>query len=185
MEFKNTTDGYGFIARVLHWGMAIAIIAMFVLGKWMRTLDYYNPWYKQAPDIHKSIGIILLALLVLRILWRLFNTAPDDSHLKPQERALSHLVHIGFYLLLILLMVAGYMISTLDGRGISVFALFEAPSFWQQKGLEDTAGFIHEILAHALMALVILHAGAALKHHFIDRDITLLRMLRGANKTNH
>jgi cytochrome b561 len=179
MQLKNTRHTYGLVSRVLHWGMALAIFAMFGFGKWMRTLDYYSPWYKQAPHLHKSVGITLLVLLLARFVWRLVNQHPDDSHLKPAERKLGNLMHLGFYALLLVLMVAGYLISTVDGRSLDVFNLFSVPSFYQQKGLEDTFGFIHEWLAHLLIGLVVLHALAALKHHFIDRDVTLRRMWRG------
>ena len=177
--FKNTPDGYGSVARVLHWGMALAVIAMFGLGLWMRTLTYYSPWYNQAPAIHKSAGIILLVVLGLRLLWRFTNPQPDTSYLKPLEQKLSHLMHAGLYGLLIVLMLAGYFISTLDGRGIGMFGLFEIPSLYAQKGLENAFGFAHRALAYLLMFMVALHGLAALKHHFFDRDKTLVRMWRG------
>ncbi|MEQ8824313.1 MAG: cytochrome b [Filomicrobium sp.] len=178
-KLTNSTDTYGAVSRILHWGMAIAIFAMFALGLWMRTLDYYSPWYQQAPNIHKSIGIILLALLVLRLIWRLANVQPDDSHLKPIERRISKATHWAFYAILFALMVSGYFISTVDGRAIDVFDWFAVPSIYVQKGLEDTFGIIHEYLAYLVMALAGIHAAAALKHHFYDRDITLRRMWSG------
>ena len=73
MATFNNKDGYGWVARVLHWGMALAVVAMFGLGVWMRSLGYYDPWYTRAPDIHRSVGIVLLALLVLRLVWKLMN----------------------------------------------------------------------------------------------------------------
>lgn len=183
MPLQNNKTGYGTVARALHWGMAMAIVAMFVLGVWMRTLTYYSPYYESAPALHKSIGLVLLALLVIRFIWRLLNAKPDDGYLSPAERWISHLMHLGFYALLMALMVVGYLISTVDGRGIAVFGLFEFPSFYTQKGLEEAAGFIHRWMAYTLMGLVALHALAALKHHFINRDVTLLRMLHGSPKT--
>ncbi len=179
IKLKNTPNGYGLVARALHWGMALAILFMFGLGLWMRTLTYYSPWYNQAPAIHKSVGIILLVLLVLRFAWRLLNPAPDASYLKPVEQKLSHLMHMGFYALLIVLMLAGYFISTLGGRGISVFSFVEIPSIYVQKGLEDIFGFAHRALAYLLIAMVALHALVALKHHFINHAKTLLRMWHG------
>jgi len=182
MPIKSTDQGYGLIARLLHWGMAIAILAMFALGLWMRGLSYYSVWYHRAPEIHKSIGIVLLLVLGFRFLWRLFDQRPDDSYLKPNERKISALVHHGFYLLLAALMAAGYLIATLDGHVISVFGWADVPSIYQQKGLEDWAGLIHEWLAYGLMALVALHAAAAMKHHFVDHNKTLLRMIQSNPK---
>ena len=177
MQVKNTRQEYGLVARFLHWGMAITIFATFALGLWMRGLEYYSPWYKTAPDIHKSIGILLLVALAVRFIWRTINIRPDDCYLSSFERSISQMVHGGFYLLLLVHMSTGYLISTVDGRSISVFGWFEVPSIYEQKGLEDTVGLIHEYLSYGLMALVAVHVAAALKHHFINRDQTMRRML--------
>ncbi len=180
MASFNNDDGYGWVARVLHWGMALAIVAMFGLGVWMRSLGYYDPWYTRAPDLHRSVGILLLALLAVRLLWKLANPTPSDRHLSRMERYTSRMTHTLFYLLLFALMIAGYLISTADGRPISVFGLFDVPAIYVRKGLEETAGRVHEYLAYILMAIVGLHAAAALKHHVIDKDPTLTRMWRGS-----
>lgn len=178
MALKNTFRNYGSVARFLHWVMAFAILAMFGWGKWMVSLGFYSPWYKDAPYLHKSAGILLLILLTLRFFWRLANLQPDDSYLAGYEKLLSRLTHWAFYVLLLAQMVAGYLISSVDGRSIEVFGLFSVPSVYQNKGLEDTMGDVHEILAYVILALAAVHVLAALKHHFIDRDITLKRMLR-------
>ncbi len=182
MDVKNTTDSYGFVARFLHWFMALAIVAMFALGWWMAGLDLYNPWYKQAPYLHESFGVLLMIMLLGRVLWRVANTQPDDSYLQSLEQRLSRLMHWGLYALLAILMICGYLISTLDGRSIDVLGLFSIPSIYQQKGLEETFGLVHEILAYAIIGLSLLHTAAALKHHFIDRDATLIRMWRGGSR---
>ncbi len=179
MRYLNTRDGYGVVSRVIHWSMAIAIISMFALGLWMRTLDYYSPWYREAPEIHKSVGIILLGLLVLRFIWRIVTPRPGDENLTPLERRVSSVVHWGFYPLLLALMISGYLISTADGRAIEVFGLFSVPAVYEQKGMEDLAGFIHEWLAYGVIAVASVHALAALKHHLVDRDDILTRMLKG------
>jgi len=179
MGMRDTRSGYGLVSRVLHWAMAVAIFAMFGLGLWMVGLTYYSPWYRSAPDLHKSVGLVLFALLVLRFGWRLAAVRPDEGTLKPWERRLSRLVHWGFYPLLLALMASGYLISTADGRAISVFGLVEVPAVYAEKGLEDAAGEVHEWLAWLVMALAGGHAAAGLKHHLIDRDDTLRLMLTG------
>lgn len=179
MLIRDTTAGYGLITRLTHWVMAIAIIGMFFLGLWMVTLDYYSPYRQSAPDLHRSVGILLLILLVLRFGWRVVNPKPDDSELSPWERAASRVVHWGFYPLLLALMVSGYLISTADGRPIAVFGWFSVPSLVHKKGLEEPAGEVHEWLAYLTIALVILHAAASLKHHFVDRSRILARMWSG------
>lgn len=176
-QFSNSDAQYGLVSRVFHWGMALVIFAMYGLGLWMDTLDYYSQWYQTAPNIHKSIGMILLALLLLRLIWRLAGHTPSDDHLKPWERRLALVMHWVFYALLVALMIAGYLIATVDGRSLDVFGLVSIPPIIVHKGLEELAGDVHEILADGLIILAAVHAAAALKHHFIDRDITLARML--------
>jgi len=178
--WKNTRQGYGIIAIGLHWLVAILVPGLFALGLWMVDLTYYDTWYRTAPSIHKSVGILLFALLALRVLWRLVNPRPSpEPTLSRFERRASGLVHGLLYLLLFGVMVSGYLISTADGRPIEVFGLFAVPAtLTGLPGQADRAGDIHLILAMAVMVLAGVHALAALKHHFIDRDRTLIRMLR-------
>ena len=178
MKYRNTKNGYGFVARLIHWVMAFAIFAMFALGYWMMTLTYVSPYYKTAPDLHRSIGLVLLTLLLVRFVWKLLNPTPSTSDLSELEHKGSAVVHWLFYALLLAVMVAGYLISTADGRAISVFGLFDVPSLYAQKGLEKTAGKLHWILAYLTIALAALHAGAALWHHFVKKDNVLMRMLK-------
>lgn len=184
MPARNSDAQYGWVAIILHWLMAPAIIGLFVLGWWMRTLSYYDPWYRQAPALHKSIGIILLVLLLVRLLWKLANPTPGEEPGTPRWQALAaRLAHGLLYLLLLVIMLSGYLISTADGRAIEVFGWFSVPATVQ--GIdhqEDIAGQVHKLLAWSLMALVALHALAALKHHYIDRDATLRKMLGRAAK---
>lgn len=180
MRIKNNENAYGIVAIVFHWLMAVAVIAMFALGLWMDSLDYYDAWYKQAPHIHKSIGILLVCVWILRLSWRQFNIKPGPlvTH-TPFERRAAKWTHRILYLLLILLMFSGYMISTADGRAIDVFNWFAVPaSGLQIDNQEDIAGEIHEILAWLVIIVASVHAAAALKHHFFDKDATLRRILR-------
>jgi cytochrome b561 len=163
--------------------MAVGIVAMFALGLWMVTLTYYSPYYRTAPDIHRSVGMLLLIWLVARFIWRLSNPKPDDTELAPWERTAARIVHWGFYPLLLALMVSGYLISTADGRPIEVFDWFSVPALVREKGLEDPAGQVPEILAYVTMAVIALHAAASLKHHFIDRNRVLKRMWSGPHSS--
>jgi len=145
----------------------------------MVELTYYDSWYTKAPNIHKSVGILLFALTVVRIIWRHFNTKPDSIAGHTQmERKAAEIVHRLLYILLFLIMLSGYLISTADGRAISVFGWFDMPA--TLSGIdkqEDIAGTVHLVLAISLIALVILHVLGAVKHHLIDKDNTLKRML--------
>lgn len=179
MAIQNSETRYGWLAIVMHWLVAIAVFALFGLGFWMVELSYYDDWYRRAPDIHQSIGILLFITVVFRLAWRLFNPAPRPlpNH-KRWEVISAHIAHWVLYVLMFVAMVSGYLISTADGSAISVFGLFEVPSVTGQiKGLEDTAGTVHYWSTWVLVGLAGVHTLGALKHHMLDRDETLLRML--------
>ncbi|HSJ48342.1 MAG TPA: cytochrome b [Gammaproteobacteria bacterium] len=179
--WRNSRQQYGIISITLHWLVALLVFSQFGLGLWMVELDYYDGWYQRAPDLHKSIGITLFGIMVLRLFWRYVNPRPAPlPSLASWEKRLSGWLHVFFYPLLFVLMLSGYLISTADGRAIAVFDLFRVPATLTSiPDQEDVAGLVHQWLAYTLIGLVALHALAALKHHFLDRDATLTRMLRG------
>lgn len=179
MRYRNQPDRWGAISIALHWFTALAVPGLFVMGLWMTDLTYYDRWYHKAPAIHKSIGMLLFFATLGRVIWALFTPRPNElsSH-APWEHSLSRLTHIALYVLLFGVMVSGYFISTADGRAVEVFGWFAIPATLSGiDGQEDIAGEVHLILAISLVVLAVLHAAAALKHHFIDRDRTLKRML--------
>lgn len=179
MAWRNSSQDWGWLSMILHWLSALVVFGLFGLGLWMVELDYYSPWYRTAPDIHRSVGVLLLLFTLWRLLWRKMNMTPQDlpTH-KRWERSAAHVAHGLMYVLLFVIMFSGYLISTADGRGVSVFGWFEIPAVIHGlKNQEDIAGEIHFVLAVLLMVLVLVHAMGALKHHFIDRDRTLRRML--------
>ncbi len=178
-RLNNTETRYGVVAKALHWLVAITVLAMFAVGFWMVDLTYYSEWYQVAPHYHKSVGILLTALMVFRLGWRVASQtpAPIASH-RRWEKVLAHSIHLVFYWVLFAIFVSGYLISTADGRAIEVFNWFEVPSVGELvDNQEDIAGDIHKWLAYTVIAMVVLHALGALKHHFIDKDSTLKRML--------
>ena len=179
MQFKNSDHNYGVVSISLHWLMAVVVVGLFALGYWMRGLSYYDEWYRLGPYIHKSVGILLAMTLLLRLFWRFSNSQPKDADsLKKWEKRSAHLVHWLLYILLIAVVSSGYLISTADGRSIEVFTWFEVPALFAGfENQEDIAGLIHEYIAYSVIGLAVLHALAALKHHFIDKDNTLNKML--------
>ena len=183
MPLRNNHQSWGLVSILLHWSVAIAVFALFALGLWMTELTYYDPWYRQAPALHKSIGIILAMVVAIRIIWRFIDKRPDSlpTHSSLEVKA-AHAVHALLYVLLISIFVSGYLISTADGRPIEVFQWFSIPAILQGiPNQEDIAGAIHLTLAVSLISLVVVHALGALKHHFIDRDETLSRMIGTSN----
>lgn len=176
---KNTATEYGRVAIALHWLVALVVIGLFALGLWISGLEYYDAWYQRGPALHKSIGVLLFLVVTFRLAWRGLNPRPrpEPTH-AVWERRLAGVAHVLLYALLFATMLAGYLISTADGRPIDVFGLFSVPATLSGlENQEDIAGEIHEVLAFSLIGLSMLHALAALKHHFIDRDRTLRRML--------
>jgi len=178
MSLKNSEHHYGWLAVVLHWLVAAVVVGLFALGFWMVDLSYYDEWYRKGPDLHRSIGLILFAVVVFRLLWRFINTSPRPlANHQRWEVVSAHVAHSLLYVLMFVAMVSGYLITTADGSSISVFGLFDVPSVTGQvKGMEDTAGAVHYWSTWALVGLAGIHALGALKHHFIDRDETLRRM---------
>lgn len=164
---------------LLHWVIAVLVILLFFVAIWMVELDYYDPWYHRAPWWHKSIGIFVMALLALRWLWQSFHDKSVSLLAAGSwEEKLSSLVHHLLNFLVVLIGVSGYFIVTAKGQSLVVFDWFSIPALLQDiANLEDWAGEVHYYLAYGLMGLVVVHILAALKHHFVDKDAVLLRML--------
>jgi len=161
----------------MHWLMALIIFGMFGLGLWMVEHNYYDSWYHDAPYLHKGIGMLLLLALIFRLVWRLINIRPDLMG-EAWEQCIALLVHRTHYLLLFAITITGYLIPTAEGVGIDIFGLMSVPaSFSFTKEDADMIGLLHRYIAWAVIGLASAHAAAALKHHFIDKDMTLLRML--------
>lgn len=183
MPVFDTNKRWGWPSIAAHWLTALAVFGLFALGLWMVDLGYYSDWYHRAPYWHKSVGMLLLLLWLARLGWRLFNRRPRPAEgVSKLEQRLATGTHLLLYLLLLATMLAGYLISTAEGEPIEVFGLFRIPATItgiEAFGLaqEDLAGLIHEYLAWSIIILAGLHAAGAFKHHFIDRDRTLLRML--------
>lgn len=179
MQWRNTQARYGLVSAVFHWAVALAVFAMFGVGLYMVGLSYYDSLYNALPRWHRSVGMLLFAVVLARLIWRLISRPPPPPAGHSRfERFMAAAMHWVLYLLLFGLFVSGYLISTADGRGFSMFNWFEVPALTGRiPNLEDTAGLVHEWLAWVLIVLAALHAGAALKHHFVDRDETLVRML--------
>lgn len=175
---KNNKKNYGLIAILLHWVSAITIFGLFGLGYWMVDLTYYSEWYKTAPSIHKSIGMILFFTVLFRLFWKTINIKPIPIGNK-FEIKISKIVHFLLYLLMLTIFISGYLISTADGRGIEIFNLFTIPSIGEFiENQESVMGSIHKYSTYTLMGLVALHSIAALKHHFVNKDNTLKRMIK-------
>jgi len=170
---------YTLASRFLHWLTALLIIALFVSGWYMVELDYYSSWYQTLPELH-IVGGVLLMLLWLLVLSRLFRsqeiTFPQPH--KSFERLAAKWVKRLFYILVVLMVCTGYLIATGQGEPLLLFETVKLPALSHFSAAQiDNMGWIHEYISYLLMILLLFHATGALKHHFIDKDDTLKRML--------
>lgn len=177
MQIKNTPNRYGLANIFFHWATVILIAIIFPLGLIMVGLGYYDSGYQTYPPIHKSLGMILMLMTLLRVIWITFSPLPKALPQPKMMKKVAKLVHHLLYLLIGIIGLSGYLISTADGRGIDVFGWFTVPALIEPiKNQADIAGQIHLYAAWTLIGLIALHVAGALKHHFIDKDRTLLRI---------
>lgn len=178
MPIKNLADRWGGVSITLHWLTALMILGLVVVGLAMQELAN-SPTKIQVYGLHKSIGLTVLALTVLRLLWRLFAGVPQPAPGTPRWLLwASNATHGALYLILLAMPLSGWLYNSASGFPLKWFGLFALPRL---SGYDaDVKAFAlgaHSTLFLALAAIVALHAAAALKHHYFDRDRTLVRML--------
>jgi cytochrome b561 len=168
----NSADRYGLISRLLHWLMALLILAMIGLGAYMADLDKADPLRPQLFSLHKAVGITLLALAVLRILWILGSRPPVlPAVLQPWEVALSKATMGLLYVLMLATPVAGYLMTNAAGKPVSYFGLFDIPALIPKNhDVQEFLGEVHEFFAFSILALVGLHVAGAIKHRLADKN---------------
>jgi cytochrome b561 len=177
MPARNTAVRYGFVAQGLHWVIAGLLIIQVTLGKIADELPLGLDKLALMAR-HKSVGITILALAVIRLAWRLFDRPPPPPPMPRWQHIASRLTHGAFYVLLFALPISGWLMSSASNYPVSWFGLAQLPDFVApDEGLEHLLEEIHETLVKVLVVLAILHVVAALKHQFIDRDGLLIRML--------
>jgi len=179
MPSSTDVPRYNLLTRVLHWLIAAVILGLVGLGWWMVDLTYYDRWYNRSLELHKSAGLVLLAVVAVFVAWALVRRGPPLPDSIPRwQRIAAHATHGLLFVLMLAMPVTGYLISTSAGAPVSVFGLFEVPALVNGgEQLRDLAIDLHYYMAYGALALVGLHAAAALKHQFVDRDGTLSRML--------
>ncbi len=175
MRITNSNDRYGIITILLHWVVATLMIGLIILGLWMvqlpvslEKLRFYG-W-------HKEYGFMVLGLAIIRIIWRLSNITPTLPIPYWQELA-ARSVHWIFYGFMFALPITGWLITSAAGLPASFFGLITLPNLVPpSEEVRQLFQEVHEWLSYALIAFIGLHAAAALKHHFIDKDNILRRM---------
>ena len=178
-EMTDTTHSarYSIVAIVLHWLMAVALVGSFIVGDYMADLDF-SPAKLKLVNWHKWAGITILVFALIRLVWRLMNRPPAAVPMPTWQLWTSRITHWGMYALFLLVPLAGWGFSSAAGYPVKWFGVIPLPDFVPvDKALAQTLHDSHETLAWALAVLVGLHFAAAMKHHFIDRDGLLRRML--------
>jgi cytochrome b561 len=194
LVWRNTADRYGAVAVCLHWLIAAAVLAMLALGAVMVRLTPGSTLQFDLYQLHKSIGITVLALSVLRLGWRLANPAPPlPGSLSAWQKTLARSTHIGFYVLLIALPVSGWMMVSASVWNIPtmIFGAFELPhlpilaTLPDKKPVEDALKTVHEALGWGAVALLALHVAGAFKHHVLGGENVMVRMLPAVGPRAH
>ncbi len=169
---------YTATAIALHWLMAIGLISLFAFGLYMADLPF-SPSKLQFLSWHKWAGITLFMLAIARLAWRIAHRPPAlPGHMSRGEQLVAHAGHGLLYLLMLAIPLSGWLMSSAKGVQTVYFAVLPIPDLLQKnKELGNLLQTVHWGLNMLLAATVIGHAAAALKHHFIDKDDVLTRML--------
>ncbi len=175
-------ERYATIAIILHWVIALMIIGQIAGGIYMHNLPATSLKF-ELYQWHKSFGITILLLSFARLAWRLSHKPPPlPANMPDWERLAARATHIGFYVLMIGMPLAGWMMVSASPKDVPT-VLFDVipwphlPGVPRSEGAEDLFAEIHKILAFMTVGLLVLHIAAALKHHFVNKDDVLAGML--------
>jgi cytochrome b561 len=191
MALRNTALRYGSVAMTFHWLIALLVLANIALGLWFgEFMAHQDPVRFGVIQIHKSIGLTVLVLSVLRLGWRLINPVPPlPRGMSPVLRFVAHVSHFGLYVLIIVIPLTGWLVVSASplGNGSLYFGLFTWPNLPFFAGMtretlhpwHELFGTTHVLLAWSAIVLLPIHVGAALYHQFLRRDDVFRRMIPG------
>lgn len=179
MSARNTAESWGWMAKALHW-----LVFLFIVGALVAVFmhDAYPKGSEERAalvGLHKSFGAGILALMLIRLVWRVTGSVPNPEPAPKWQLHAATLVHWALYAMLLIMPLSGVMMSEFAGRPVSFFGLFEIPIFVEQN--KELAGQIknlhEEVFAPVTILLIAGHVAAALWHHFITKDNALRKML--------
>jgi len=180
MSDHSASTAYSATARALHWITATLVLTLLPLGlvianKWGGPLQ--DPLY----DLHRSIGAVVIPLIILRLGYRLTHPPPPlPEDIPPLQQLAAGATHWALYALLIVQPFIGWVATSAYRAPITVFGLFELPPIWpQDRPLSDRLFVVHALIGAAIACLAAAHIGAALYHHFVRKDRVLMRMVTG------
>jgi cytochrome b561 len=176
-ENRNT---YGAVSRLNHWAVALVMLAALAAGLGVEYLPLADASRGWLMGWHKAIGVVVLALGLWRLTWRLRRGFPAPAAPAPRLReAAAHALHWTLLATTVLMPLSGIVMTVFDGRAIELVGSLAIPPATQIPWLAESAEAVHVLGGTLLVGLIGLHVAAALKHHFIDRDATLVRMVSG------
>jgi len=181
MQLTNTAERYGAIAQLFNWTIVSLVVAQFVLANQAEAAEDAHQLVQQAKILatHKSVGMTIFMLAILRLIWRFTNAVPAATPTtKPWQAKLASGMHWALYVLILITPLAGWLMSSAETHSATWFGLFTFPDLIApNEGRAEQFEELHEALASGIFFLSILHILAALKHHVIDKDNVLRRML--------
>lgn len=175
---KDTNDTYGKISIINHWVTSVSMISMILFGFYLKY-GWIPPTMKgDFYGYHKAFGTIVLIFGMWRVLWRVIQGFPKPaSKMRYFQEAISRIIHYILLTSVIAMPLSGIIMSIYSGRSVKVFGIFTIPPMEKSTKISYIAHEFHEISGIVISAIIVIHALAALKHHFIDKDKTLKRMI--------
>lgn len=181
MSLRNTTQSYGSVAKFLHWLIFILVTANLIGGYFMGGLG--DEWKLTVYNIHKLNGLTILALIIVRLLWRLINPTPAfPKYMTGLEQILAKLMHYSFYIVLIAMPLTGWFMSTAAGKLPHIMGIeLAAPGIPLTRAFAKFNSGLHELLFYIILAMLALHMIAAFKHKLLGKGNVFQRMMPGGN----
>ncbi len=178
MSVRNTRESFGVVSKLLHWLIAVPVLALVPVGWYMSGLSEESILYWRLLELHETLGIGVFTMVLTRLAWRRISPNPElPSTLLPWERRTAGLTHAALVCALAIIPVLGFLFVASDGEPVELYGIVEIPPIghWG-KGLRETLFELHGYAAYGCAMLVAVHVLAALKHQFLDRRSSLRRI---------
>lgn len=178
MPVRNSREAYGLVSKLLHWLIAVPVLALIPVGWYLGGLSEESVLYWRLLELHETLGISVFVLTLARIAWRGISPNPGlSSGLLPWERKAAALIHGALVAVLACIPVLGFLFVASDGEPIELYGMVAIPPIGQwSKGTREILFDLHGYAAYACAVLVVIHVLAAIKHHFVDRRSSLRRI---------
>jgi cytochrome b561 len=181
----RAAPGYTRTAIALHWLVAVLILGAFALGLYMVELEL-SPTKLKLYSWHKWLGVTIWMIALVRLVWRLTHRPPPLPALPTWQRIAASTTHVLLYVLVLAIPISGWLFSSASGFPVVYFGVLPLPDLvGKDKELAKLLQSVHATLNYTLMAIIVVHAAAAIKHHFVDRDVVFYRMLPLLREPRH